>query len=180
MNQDRIVAIYVMVDDILKTLGHVSDGRAPVSDAEVLTLAIVAASECANEQKRALSLMQQLGYLRHRLSESRFNRRLHQLSDWLTLVADKAGALGRTGEAYIIDSRPLLVCRRGRARRCRKVEGVAYCGHCAAKKESFTAIACLWCVILKAVRSILKSGLPCATTAYPCLLCWPICPPAHG
>jgi len=61
MNADKIVAIYVMVDDILKALGHVSDGRAQVSDAEVLTVAIVAASECENEQKRALSLMQQLG-----------------------------------------------------------------------------------------------------------------------
>jgi len=137
MNADKIVAIYVMVDDILKALGHVSDVRAQVSDAEVLTVAIVAASECENQQKRALSLMQQLGYLRHSLSESRFNRRLHQLSDWLTLVADKVGELGRTGEAYIIDSMPLPVCRRCRARRCRKVEGVAYCGHCAAKKEKF-------------------------------------------
>jgi len=48
MNQDKIVAIYVMADDILKTLGHTSDVGAQVSDAEVLTVAIVAASECEN------------------------------------------------------------------------------------------------------------------------------------
>ncbi len=31
----------------------------------------------------------------------------------------------------------LPVCRRARARRCRKVRGAEYCGYCAAKKEKF-------------------------------------------
>lgn len=41
------------------------------------------------------------------------------------------------GEAFIVDSLPVPVCRRVRARRCRKVRGRAFCGHCAAKKEKF-------------------------------------------
>jgi len=41
------------------------------------------------------------------------------------------------GEAFIIDSMPVPVCKRARARRCKKVRGKAYCGYCAAKKEKF-------------------------------------------
>lgn len=35
------------------------------------------------------------------------------------------------------DSLPLPVCKRVRARRCKKVRGAAFCGYCAAKKEKF-------------------------------------------
>ena len=45
--------------------------------------------------------------------------------------------LSRTGEAFIIDSLPMPVCKRARARRCRKVRGQDLCGYCAAKKEKF-------------------------------------------
>ena len=37
----------------------------------------------------------------------------------------------------MIDSMPLPVCRRVRARRCRKLRGRAYCGYCATKREKF-------------------------------------------
>jgi len=40
-------------------------------------------------------------------------------------------------ETFIIDSMPLPVCKRARARRNRKVRGRKYCGYCAAKKEKF-------------------------------------------
>ena len=36
-----------------------------------------------------------------------------------------------------MDSMPLPVCKRVRARRCKKVRGKAFCGYCAAKKEKF-------------------------------------------
>ena len=36
-----------------------------------------------------------------------------------------------------MDSMPLPVCKRVRARRCKKVRGRAFCGYCAAKKEKF-------------------------------------------
>jgi hypothetical protein len=45
--------------------------------------------------------------------------------------------LFRRGEVFVLDSLPVPVCRRVRARRCRKVRGREYCGYCAAKKEQF-------------------------------------------
>jgi hypothetical protein len=47
------------------------------------------------------------------------------------------GEIFATGEVFIIDSMPLPVCKRVRARRCKKVHGKAYCGYCAAKREKF-------------------------------------------
>jgi len=78
-----------------------------------------------------------MGYFSERISVSRFNRRLHALADWLVLIIETLGEIAATGDIYVIDSMPLPVCKRVRARRCRKVRGLAYCGYCAAKKEKF-------------------------------------------
>lgn len=72
-------------------------------------------------------------------SVSRFSRRLHQLKDWCYGILAILGEIFSQGEVFIIDSMPLPVCKRARARRCRKVRGISYCGYCAAKKEKFFA-----------------------------------------
>ncbi len=76
-------------------------------------------------------------YLSGSLSTSRFNRRLHALADWLEFVSETVGEVLTTGEVFVIDRLPLPVCKRARARRCRKVRGRLYCGYCAAKDEKF-------------------------------------------
>jgi DDE family transposase len=78
-----------------------------------------------------------LHYLSGALSVSRFNRRLHALADWLPLLLDVLGEVWAKGEAFVIDSMPVPVCRRARAGRCKKVRGAVYCGYCAAKQEQF-------------------------------------------
>lgn len=137
MNDDVIVTRYVVTDDVLKQLGHVSHGLAQMSDAQVLTVAIVAAQYFQNHHERALYVMQGMGYIQQGLSVSRFNRRLHQLTDWLWGVLSILSEMVAQGEVFIMDSVPLPVCQRVRARRCRKVRGRDYCGYCAAKKEKF-------------------------------------------
>ena len=136
MDEDLIVAAYVVIADTLAAAGHASHPLAGVTDAEVLTVAVVAAACFQNHHAVALAVMHK-GYLGGRLSASRFNRRLHALGDWLGLLLDVLGALFATGGVFLLDSLPVPVCRRVRARRCRKVRGRAYCGYCAAKKERF-------------------------------------------
>ncbi len=41
----------------------------------------------------------------------------------------------RQGSVFVIDSMPFPVCKRVRARHCKKVRGKAFYGYCAAKKE---------------------------------------------
>ncbi len=41
LSEDKIIAIYCFVDDLLKGTGRKEDGRRKVSDSEVITTAIV-------------------------------------------------------------------------------------------------------------------------------------------
>ncbi len=137
MDDDFIVTAFVVIDKTMSALGHRDDVRAQASDAEVLTVAVVAAKYFQSHLARALGVMRLGRYLSGPLSVSRFNRRLHRLADWLGLAVETLGALFATGEAFLIDSMPVPACRRARARRCRKVRGRDFCGYCAAKRERF-------------------------------------------
>src|SRR5258708_17389736 len=136
MNDTYIVTTYVVMDEILKAYGFKDDCRASGTAAEILTVGVVASKYFQNHHERALSVMSRLGYV-HGLSLSRFNRRLHQLREWLYGIMNLVAEVYAQGEVFIIDSMPLPVCKRARASRCKKVRGKAYCGYCAAKKEKF-------------------------------------------
>jgi hypothetical protein len=137
MDDDFIVTAFVVLDKTMAALGHRDDVRAGASDAEVLTVAVVAAKYFQSHLARALAMMHLGRYLSGPLSVSRFSRRLHALRDWLGLALETLGALFAHGEVFLIDSMPVPVCRRARARRCRKVQGRDFCGFCAAKGEKF-------------------------------------------
>jgi hypothetical protein len=137
MDATWIGTVFVMMDTIMDAAEHRSHPLAKVPDVEVLTVAVVAAKYFQNHHERALAVMLGCGYLSGPLSTSRFNRRLHALADWLAFLALTLGEVLTHGEVFVIDSLPVPVCRRVRARRCRKVRGRIYCGYCAAKKEKF-------------------------------------------
>ena len=137
MNDDLIVTAYTVIDDVMNALDHQDHVLAQVSGAEIVTVAVAAAKCFRNNHERALYVMIGMGYLSNKLSASRFNRRLHKLSDWLVLLLSILGELFVTGELFIIDSMPLPVCKRVRASRCKKVRGRDYCGYCASKREKF-------------------------------------------
>lgn len=136
MNDTYIVTTYVVIDDILKAWQFEDDCRAQGHAAETLTVAVLAAKYFQNHHERALCLLIRLGYV-SRVSVSRFNRQLHRLHDWLFGMVTVVGEVFRQGETFIIDSLPLPVCKRVRARRCKKVRGREFCGYCAAKDERF-------------------------------------------
>ena len=137
MNDDWIVTTFVVIDETLRALGHRSHVLARASDAEVLTVAVVAARYFQNHHERALGVLRLGRYLSGPLSVSRLNRRLHALADWLALILATLGELFAHGAAFLLDSTPVPVCRRTRARRSRKLRGAEYCGYCAAKREKF-------------------------------------------
>jgi len=141
MDDALIVAIYVMIDDTMKVLGHQSHCLAGLSDAELLTVAVLAARYDGNHHARAVGQLTGSAYVPRTISPSRFNRRVHALADGLDLFLDLLSAAVVRGQAAIcdvvIDSLPLPVCRRVRAWRCRTVRGRAYCGYCDATKETF-------------------------------------------
>ncbi|HRE47515.1 MAG TPA: hypothetical protein PLD47_07300 [Aggregatilineales bacterium] len=136
MNDRYIVTIYVVIDDILKAYGYADDCRATGTAAEILTVGVIAAKYFRNHHEWSLCVLTRLGYV-HGLSVSRFNRRLHALRDWLYGIISVVTAIYTQGEAFIIDSMPLPVCKRARASHGKKVRRKAFCGYCATKKEKF-------------------------------------------
>lgn len=136
MDDRFIITAFCIISDTLKQLRHQTHKLAQLADEEVLTVAVVAAKFFNNHHERALCLMIKSGYIRP-LSVSRYNRRIHALATWLEGVLDILTGLYTQQQVFVIDSIPLPVCKRVRARRCRKVRGRAYCGYCAAKKEKF-------------------------------------------
>lgn len=136
MNDTYIVTVYVMIDDLLKVMNHQADSRAQMSDAEILTIAVLSAKYFQNHHERALGILARLGYIGV-FSMSRFNRRLHALLDSFWQVCQLLGELFNNHRLFIIDTLPIPACKRARRNRCRKVRGADYEGYCAAKKEYF-------------------------------------------
>ena len=128
MNALWIITVFDIIDELMKALEHHSHVLAQAPDAEILTVAVVAAKFFQNHHARALGVLEATGYLSGALSVSRFNRRLHTLADGLPLIAETLGEICATGAVFVIDSIPVPVCRRARAWHCRKIRGRIYCG----------------------------------------------------
>ncbi len=137
MDAEWMIAAFLVIDHTMEQLGHRSDARVQAPDSDVITVAVVAANDFQNHHERALCVMRQLRYLSGSLHRSRCNRRLHRRADWVAVLATALGELFARGDVFIIDSMPVPVCRRVRARRGRTVRGRAFCGYCAAKDERF-------------------------------------------
>jgi hypothetical protein len=137
MDATWMITAFVVIDTLMERLGHRSDVRAKVPDSAMLTIAVVAATYVGSHHERAVQIMHGCGSRSGRISVSRCNRRLHQRADGMAWIPDVLGEVVTTGDGFLIDSLPLPVCRRVRARRCRTVRGRACCGSCAAKRETF-------------------------------------------
>ena len=137
------LAIYCFIDDLLKSLEHHEDCRAEVSDAEVITIALVAMLYFGGNFERARLVLHELGLIRRLLSRSRLNRRLHRLSDLIGLVFHQFGSVIKDlnwESRYLLDSFPVAVCDNIRISRCRIVRGEDYRGFMASKRRYFYGV----------------------------------------
>src|SRR5690349_25108117 len=100
-----IVTAYVVLEDTLKAMGHREDSRREVSDAEILTVAVVSARYFQNHHERALQVLIQTHAIR-RLSVSRFSRRLHQAQALLKDMTEWLSACVAQPSVAIIDTFP--------------------------------------------------------------------------
>jgi hypothetical protein len=137
MNATFIVTAFVLFDDMYYQFEGAVKYQPKMVPAEVLTVAVVAAQYCQNHLEQALCLFYAARYIppERQISYSRFVRLLHTYANFLDVCVDAVLALAEVGDVFIIDSLPVPVCKRVRARRCRKVRGRMYCGSCAAKRE---------------------------------------------
>lgn len=136
----RIVAVYCLCDDMLKAFHHREDPQCQMTDAEVMTTAIVAALDYGGNLEKARRRLQTEGYIPHMLGKSRFNRRWHRNAPlFLTLFS----LLGETwkqlngNSIYVIDSFPVAVCDNYRIQRCRLYRAEEFRGFQASKRRYF-------------------------------------------
>ena len=78
---DHTLAIYCFIDDFLKAINHREDSRVEVTDAEVLTIAVVAMLYFGGNFERSRLVLHELGLVRRLLSRSRLSRRLSRLTN---------------------------------------------------------------------------------------------------
>ena len=75
----QIRVIYCLCDDFLKSQHHQEDVQTRLSDAEVLTTALVAMLYFGGNFEKARLLLKSQRYMPGMLSRSRYNRRLHRV-----------------------------------------------------------------------------------------------------
>lgn len=137
---DQIVAIYCLCDDVLKALEHAEDPQRQMSDAEVMTTAIVAALHFHGHWQRAQDCLGTGGYIPAMLGKSRFNRRLHAIGEVFLTVFQVLGEFFKqlnTDSVYVIDSFPVAACDNIRIPRARLYQDEAYRGYIASKRRYF-------------------------------------------
>lgn len=138
---EQIITIYCLCADFLASYGHKEDPQARMTDAEVMTVALVAATFFVGNQELSRRFLHEHGYMPTMLSKSRLNRRLHALPDtlWQALwhvVSAIARASNPTGE-YVVDSCPVPVCDNIRIRRCKLYRDESFRGKIASKQRFF-------------------------------------------
>ena len=136
----QIVAVYCLVDDMLKTLHHRDDPQCCMTDAEVMTTAIVAALYFGGNLEKARAHLQEYGYIPNMLGKSRFNRRWHRVANLFWTLFCQLGETWKSlnkRSIYIIDSFPVAVCDNYRIQRCKIYHDEAFRGYQARKKRYF-------------------------------------------
>ncbi len=141
---NEIVAIYCLCDDIIKVMNHRSDEQQQMSDAEVMTTAIVAAIYFSGNFEKARKQLSEPHYIPKMLSKSRLNRRLHRIEPMLLTVFEILGQAWKklnSDNVYSIDSFPISICDNIRISRSKLYDGEeAYRGYQSSKKRYFYGI----------------------------------------
>jgi hypothetical protein len=136
----KTVAIYVFFDDILKSMDYKEPENRKTTDAEIITVVLIAAGYFAGNLEKAIRFVRCTGLMPNILGKSRFNRRLHQIGELLSTLFFYTGEAVKTlnlDSTYCIDSFPVSVCQNIRIANSRIVKGEEYRGYCASKRCYF-------------------------------------------
>lgn len=126
-----IVLVYCLCDDLLKWQHHRDDPQCVLSDAEVMTIGIVAAMYFGGNQALSRTMLAEQGYIKHPISRSRLSRRLGRVRHQFMTLFHLLGEVSRESNSeniYLLDSLPVAVCDNYRIRRCKLYRSAEYRG----------------------------------------------------
>jgi len=136
----KTVAIYVFFDDILKSMNYKEPKTRKTSDAEIITVVLIAAQYFSGNIEKSLCFVRSTGLMPHMLGKSRFNRRLHKIGELISELFFYVGQAVKDlniGTTYLIDSFPVSICQNIRIINSRIIQGTEYRGYCASKRTYF-------------------------------------------
>jgi hypothetical protein len=142
---DTIITTYYLCDEFLKAIGHHDDQQVRLSTAEVMSVALVAATFFGGNVEASRSFLDEYGYIQKAISKSRFNRRLHAIDSslWQQLFDLLAEVFKQNNpdQSYVVDSLPVAVCDNIRIRRSKlyplQEHGETFRGYIASKRRYF-------------------------------------------
>ena len=139
MLKESTIAIYIILDDILKAIDHKEDVQRKVNDAMIMTTVLISARYFGGNLTTAS------GYIRSHhcvdlLEKSRFNRRMHSCSLVMETVFRILGYVFKSENKFnyfTLDTFPVAVCHNIRISRCNLLEFEDYRGRNASKRIYF-------------------------------------------
>ena len=140
---NEIISIYAITDDLLKAIGHREDCRRDMSDAEIITTALIAAMFFSGNHSAACDYMKDHNLIPNMLEKSRFNRRLHNVSILIHDLFHQVGMILKESSGcteYLLDSFPIPMCDNIRIFNVKLIKSEVMRGYIASKKRYFYGI----------------------------------------
>lgn len=140
---NEIIAVYAIIDDLLKAIGHKEDIRRDMSDAEIITTALAAAMFFGGNHSKACEYMTDHYLVKKMLEKSRFNRRLHNVSMLINDLFHQVGMILKEindSTEYLLDSFPVPICDNIRIFNVKLIKSEEYRGYIASKKRYFYGV----------------------------------------
>ena len=105
--EEQIIFIYSICEDLLTSFGVGKETQCKMNSAEVMTVAIVAALFFGGNFSKARLMLKSHKYIQNMLSESRLNRRMHEIdiSIWQNIfyVITHSFSEGEESLEYLVD-----------------------------------------------------------------------------
>src|SRR5215210_6662132 len=136
----QIIVVFCLCADMLKSLHHYEDPQCCMSDAEVMTTAIIAMLYFKGNFRLASQYLCEHRYITNMLSRRRLNRRLHRIAYLFLSLFLRLGEHWKYLNArsvYVIDSYPMAVCDNYRIPRSKIYHREDFRGYIASKKRYF-------------------------------------------
>lgn len=155
LSEDKVIAIYCIVDDMLKAIHHPEDIRRRINDSEIITTAVVSTMYFSGHQENAIGFMKTAHMIPHSLSVSRYNRRLHKVGGLLSELFLQISSLIQNISCemeYVLDSFPVAVCDNIRIHSSKLLKGKKWRGYTASMRRYFYGV--------KVQLLITKNGIP--------------------
>ena len=142
MNENAI-AIFCICDEVIKAVGLTGDPQQKMTDAEVMSFALISALYYQADYRTTSLVSMSLGYFSSILSHSRIVRRIHAIPHgiwWLVFSVLKMYLRKTKSDYFIVDSFPVKAYENHKSFRAKIFRGKEYHGYTASKKQYFFGI----------------------------------------